>query len=166
MTTIPKSYLPIPLLEGKIYIFYPFLPYLWPCAGAALSSSACYSTDEQLFMLNSFYPVTWLTMKMNSCYWEQLINWWPSALVHNFLLRHHAYLNIAQIIWVYSTLTHREVWRAIFTIPYESVHTVTQLNCLHLVDFLPATFATFPTPEVVVFFCRLFFHIFQLFLWY
>ena len=44
----------------------------------------------------------------------------------------------------------------IFAIPYESFHTVTRVNCLHLADFLPATYASFSPQTFGRFFYRLF----------
>ena len=50
------------------------------------------------------------------------------------------HLNIAQNIWVYSTLTPQVGRRVIFTIPYESFDTVTQLNCLHFGGYFACNF--------------------------
>ena len=63
----------------------------------------------------------------------------------------NAYLNIAQNIQVYSTLTHRVGMRVIFMIPYESVEAVTQLNCFDFGAFCLQLFAAFPRQHLAEF---------------
>ena len=58
-------------------------------------------------LMNSFYPVTNITDQENSCYPNSSLpgNLWHGSIIS--LHMHHAFLNVTQNIWVFSTLTHR-----------------------------------------------------------
>ena len=89
---------------------------------------------KQLLAGNLYYRLE------NSCYTYSSLpgNLSCTSLYVIILNVHHFYLNIAQNIRVYSTLTHQAV-------PYESVDTMTWLNCLRFGGFCQQLLRHFPT---------------------
>ena len=116
------------------------------------SSSACHSTDEQLFIEKQLFPKPRLLMKMNSCYPNSSL---PSDFWHQSIISlhvRHADNNIAQNKWV---LFHSNLpggW-AIFQF-CRSLWTPWLDRIVYiLADFSLATFAAYPPPTFGVFFC-------------
>ena len=159
-----RSHKLVPLLGGKNLDFCPTLPYLWLSAHAEhlilwIQMTSCFT--KQLLHSNLHYQLE------NSCY--------PNSSLTGTLYRsiislhvHHAYLNTAQNIWVYATLTHW-VGAPVFLICCASPLTLwLSWIVLILVDLLP-TFCAFPPPPKkklahfldVIFF----FNMIWLFLW-
>ena len=91
---------------------------------------------------NSFYPVTNITNEENSCNLNSSlpVNRWNQSIISLYV--HHAYLNIAQNKWVYSTQTHRAgVAGNFFSMTlYKSVLIGTCQNCLYFGRFFSGNF--------------------------
>ena len=88
---------------------------------------------------------------------EQLItrNLWYRSIIS--LHVHHAYLNIAQNIWVYSTLTHRVGGLGFFQFRASPLTPWLGWIVLKILRILPPNFCAFSAANVGAFFkCRLF----------
>ena len=141
----------VPLLGGKIYFALPFpifdlvhvqtiwsFGHRWPAV-----------SPKQLL------PGKWHYRRREQLLPEQLItrNLWYRSIIS--LHVHHAYLNIAQNIWVYSTLPHRAGWVFCNSVRVRWRRDSTEL--FNFRGFLPPTFCAFSAANVGAFFkCRLF----------
>ena len=107
----------------------------------------------------AFFPGNYiLLIKMNSCYPNSSVpgdhqHQHRSLIFSMCSVVHHAYLNVAQTIWVYSTLTHPTA--ALFS---NSIRVRWHHDSAELFTFWWIFAAIFGT-----FFCHLFFHIFHIF---
>ena len=144
----------VPLLGGKNIDFCPPLPYLWLSARADhlihwIQMTSCFT--KQLL------PGNWHYRWREQLLPEQLItrNLWYRSIIS--LHVHHAYLNIAQNIWVYSTLTHRVGGLGFFQFRASPLTPWLGWIVLKISRILPPNFCAFSAANVGTFFkCRLF----------
>ena len=91
----------------------------------------------------------------------------PFVSVSNFVLAHAPCLSIAQITWVYSTLTHRLGERVFLRFRMSPLTLWLNWIVLMLVDFAGNFLQHFPLPTFGRFFrCRVFLRLIWLFLWH